>query len=268
MKLFKHLISAILVLTVATPVPAQDNSGYFTSFDSTKIYYESKGTGPAVLLVHGFIVNGESWKKTELYKRLLAGGYRVVTIDLRGNGKSGKPHTADAYANDAEARDIMGTMKMLGIRRYIAVGYSRGSIITARLMVRDPGLRAAVLGGMGTDFTNPDWPRRIMFYNALKGDSVPELATMVKYVKDSGLDQEALALLQKEQPSTPLERLKNIDMPVLAIAGKEDSDNGSARELASVFPKGEYAEVPGDHNHASQTGPFADAVLAFISKVK
>lgn len=98
---------------------AQTDSGhYYTSFDNTKIYYEVKGTGSPVILIHGFIVNGESWKKTELYSSLLNAGYKVITLDMRGNGKSDKPHTDEAYSNDAEAKDIMGLAAMLGIKKY------------------------------------------------------------------------------------------------------------------------------------------------------
>ena len=90
-----------------------DSGAYFRSFDSTKIYYEVRGTGDAVVLVHGFIVNGQSWKRTELYKNLLEEGYKVIILDQRGNGFSDKPHTPEAYENDAEAKDIMGLMKSL-----------------------------------------------------------------------------------------------------------------------------------------------------------
>src|SRR6516165_63554 len=106
-----------------------DTSGYFSSFDGTKIYFEEKGSDHPVVLVHGFIVDGESWKKTELYEGLLKAGYRVITLDLRGNGRSDKPHDSSAYANDAEAKDIIGLGKMLGLHEYSVVGYSRGSII-------------------------------------------------------------------------------------------------------------------------------------------
>jgi pimeloyl-ACP methyl ester carboxylesterase len=245
---------------------AQDTANYFKSFDGTPIYYEVKGNGPAVLLVHGFVVNGESWKKTQVYADLLNSGYKVIILDMRGNGKSGKPHTAEAYANDAEAKDIMGLMKSLDIKKYIAVGYSRGSIITARLMVLDPNLKRAVMGGMGTDFTNPEWPRRIMFYHALRGDSIPELAGLIKYVHESKLDQEALALLQKEQPSTPISALNDVKIPVLVISGDQDSDNGSAKDLAQVFQNAKYVVVPGDHNHAHHSKEFSAAVTAFVEE--
>jgi pimeloyl-ACP methyl ester carboxylesterase len=263
----KKLLCLFSLLLLYGLLLAQTDStaGYFSSFDGTKIWYEVKGTGEPVVLVHGFIVNGESWKKAALYNDLLKAGYKVISFDMRGNGKSDKPHTDVAYANDAEAKDIMGLLTSLKITKYNVVGYSRGSIITSRLLVLDNSrVNKTVLGGMGTDFTNPEWPRRIAFYRALSGDSVPELAPVVNYVKKSGLDQQALALMQKYQPSTPQEVLKKIKQPVLVICGSEDTDNGSAAALAKLFPNGAFKTVPGDHNHASGTPEFSAAVLNFL----
>ena len=247
-------------------VKAQSDSGYFTSFDKTKIYYQVKGTGNAVILLHGFIVNGESWKRTEVYSSLLNAGYKVITLDMRGNGRSDKPHTDEAYANDAEAKDIMGLATMLGINNYNVIGYSRGSIITARLLVLDKRVNKAVIGGMGADFTNPEWPRRQMFYRALVGDTVKELEGMVNYVKQAGLDQLALAYLQKEQPSTSKEALGKVKQKVLVICGDKDSDNGNAQELTKLMPNAGFVQVPGDHPGALGTKAFADNVIQFFSK--
>ncbi len=245
---------------------AQSDSGYISSFDRIKIYYEVHGDGFPVLLIHGFIVNSNSWKHTALYDSLIAQGFKVILVDLRGNGKSDKPHYDKAYQNDAEAKDIMALLKHLHIKNYYAVGYSRGSIITARLLVLDNSLQRAVLGGMGSDFTNPNWQRRINFYHALAADTVPELHAMVQNVQKQGLDQKALSLLQKYQPSTPKEVLSKIKIPVLIIHGTEDVDNGSADELASLFPNAEKAVCPGDHNHASATPEFASAVIKFLKE--
>src|SRR5215212_5831553 len=81
------LLSCLLLITSGSysqnSNPA-DTGAYFRSFDSTKIYYEVRGTGDAVVLVHGFIVNGQSWKRTELYKNLLEEGYKVIVLDQRG----------------------------------------------------------------------------------------------------------------------------------------------------------------------------------------
>ena len=118
-----------------------DSGAYFKSFDNTRIYYEVKGNGEPVLLVHGFIVNGQCWKRTELYKDLLTAGYKVIILDQRGNGFSDKPHDSTAYDNDAEAKDIMALMNLLKIKKYSAVGYSRGSIIVSRLLVLDKRIK-------------------------------------------------------------------------------------------------------------------------------
>ena len=243
-----------------------DTGRFFTSFDSTKIYYEVRGTGDAVLLVHGFIVNGQSWKRTELYKDLLNAGYQVIILDQRGNGFSDKPHTPEAYENDAEAKDIMALMNLLKIRKYSAIGYSRGSIIVSRLFVLDKRIKKGVMGGMGAEFTNPEWPRRIMFYKALSGEQVPELEAMVQNVKKQGLDQQALAYLQKAQPSTSKEALGKIKQPVLIICGDKDSDNGSAKELADLFKHPTYKITPGDHGGASRTKEFSNEVISFLKK--
>ena len=242
------------------------DSNYFSSFDGTKIYYEARGEGKPVLLVHGFIVDGNSWKRSALYDDLLHEGYEVITLDMRGNGKSGKPHDSTAYDNDAEAKDIMLLMYFLKIKQYRIFGYSRGSIITARLLVLDKRIQDAVLGGMGADFTNPLWPRRIMFYHALRGDSVPQLKGLVDYVQQQKLDQLALAYLQRSQPSTSKEALSKVTQPVLVISGSEDADNGSAAELAKLLPNSTLAIVPGDHNHASSTKEFSAAVIEFLQK--
>lgn len=264
MRTFFYLI-AFYLLNVSVFAQA-DSGAYFKSFDGTNIYYEVKGNGDPVLLVHGFIVNGQSWKRTELYKDLLAQGYKVIILDQRGNGFSDKPHDSLAYDNDAEAKDIMGLLKHLKIKKYSAVGYSRGSIIVARLLILDKNIHKAVMGGMGAEFTNPLWPRRIMFYHALRGDSVPELQAMVNNVKKQGLDQQALAYLQRSQPSTSKEDLGKVKQPVLIICGDKDSDNGSAKELADLFKHPTYKITPGDHGNASRTKEFSKEVILFLKK--
>jgi pimeloyl-ACP methyl ester carboxylesterase len=258
-------IGSLLCLLNFSAFGQKDSSaGYYASFDGTKIHYEVKGKGSPVVLIHGFIVNGDSWKRTELYNQLSTGGFKVIILDMRGNGLSDKPHQPESYEKDAEAKDIMGLVSVLGIKQYCIVGYSRGSIIASRLLVLDPRVRAAVLGGMGADFTDTAWPRRKMFYRALIGEDVPELVSMVKYVKDSGLDQLALAYLQKSQPSTSKQELSRVSKPVLVISGDQDSDNGSSKELTALIRGALHATVPGDHGGASKTKEFSDAVISFL----
>src|SRR5215213_3498122 len=127
-------------------------SGFFSSHDGTNIYYEVKGEGRPVVLIPGFMNTSETWKRTPLYNDLLDAGFKLILLDLRGNGKSDKPHTLSAYQNDAEAKDILGLMKMLKLKKYSIVGYSRGAIIASRVLVLNKKIKTAVIGGMGTAF--------------------------------------------------------------------------------------------------------------------
>ncbi|HEY8939541.1 MAG TPA: alpha/beta hydrolase [Cellvibrio sp.] len=267
----KKIVLFLTLLALTSSLCAQivnTEGNYYRSPDYTRIYYEVKGTGDAVVLVHGFLADGESWKQTALYTNLINEGYKVILMDLRGNGRSGKPHEPEFYENDIEAKDIMGIVTELKINKYIAIGYSRGAILTSRLLALDKRVNCAVIGGMGLDFTNPEWPRRIMFYEALSGKPIKELEGLVNYVKDSGFDQQAMAYLQKSQPSTSKKVLSEIKNPVLVISGTADIDNGSAKDLAATFPNATYFSVPGDHGSSVRTQEFSAAVKQFLSDCK
>jgi|SRR6185312_9019449 len=258
----------ILLLSVFRLFAQQETAGsYFTSFDTTKIYYEVKGTGPPVILIHGFSGTGQGWKNTAVYKDLLNAGYQVILIDQRGNGRSDKPHIDLAYAHDAEAKDIMGLMSYLHITKYDAVGYSRGSIITSRLLVLDKRLRRAVMGGMGDAYTDPNWPRRIHAYRALMGDTtLHDVDDMVKYIHSQHFDELALAYQQKYQPSTSRDELHRVRRPVLIIRGTEDKENGSETSLKKLIPNSALVYVPGNHNTAIRNAEFSAAVLKFLQQ--
>lgn len=256
----------LLVFCISFGAIAQKNKeGYFVSFDKTRIYYEVKGNGSPVLLIHGFTSKGDDWKNIDLYNQLANAGFSVITVDLRGNGKSDKPHDTLAYQDDAEAKDVMGLMHSLGYKKYGAVGYSRGSIILARLLVLDKHIQAAVLGGMGADFTNPQWPRRIAFYNALMNDTTAAFAAFYKRIRENNLDQLALAYQQKGQPSTSKEELGKVKQKVLVVCGEQDQDNGNGQELANLIPTAKFITVPGNHGTAWHTPEFSTTVVSFFT---
>lgn len=277
MKLFTfgNFVGFWALFLVAHPAFSQASAGtrpasagaYYPSFDSTRIYYEVQGQGPPVVLLHGFTSTLESWKNTSLHHELVAQGYQVVVLDLRGNGHSGKPAGLAGYEHDAEARDVMGLATALGFAHYQAIGYSRGSIIAARLLELDPRVTAAVLGGMGEAFTNPNWPRRIAFYNALSGEEAsPELAGFVQSLPARGLDRQTLAWQQQAQPSTSAAALARVHIPILVISGEDDHDNGSAESLGKLIPGAAVKRVPGVHATTAQSAGFAHEVLLFLQQ--
>lgn len=237
---------------------------YFNSFDDTKIAYTDEGKGKPVLLIHGFIQTRKIWDKSELKKDLLAEGYRVIIPDLRGNGDSDKPQEDEAYTLDAEVLDLMFLMVELRISKYIAVGYSRGSILLARLMTKDRRLKKAVLGGMGIDFANPTWNRRMMFRDAFNGKANKETQGAVDYAKSINADLRSLYLQQKYQPVTTKRQLAEVQIKVLVVAGDNDLDNGNPEELHKAIPKSKLKIVPGDHNNAYKSSDFSKVIIDFL----
>ncbi|APQ15851.1 alpha/beta fold hydrolase [Maribacter hydrothermalis] len=239
--------------------------GNFESFDGVHIAYIDEGVGEPALLLHGFLNSKKSWDKTVLKKDLLDAGYRVIIPDLRGNGDSDKPQEDKAYQNNAEVKDLRLLMDYLNIKKYKAIGYSRGSIVLAKLLTEDNRIEEAVLGGMGIDFTNPQWNRRIMFAKAFDGEVNEITKGAVAYAKSINADMRSLHLQQKYQPVTTVKELGQLEINVLVICGDEDSDNGNATELMHVFKNGSLVNVPGDHNGTYKTSNFSTEILKFLN---
>src|SRR6267378_4103445 len=84
--------------------------------------YEDHGAGKPVVLIHGYPLSGASWEKQ--VGVLLAAGYRVITYDRRGFGKSSQPTTG--YDYDTFAEDLRKLVKQLELRDCALVGFSMG----------------------------------------------------------------------------------------------------------------------------------------------
>jgi non-heme chloroperoxidase len=108
-----------------------------------RIYYEDHGSGPPVVLVHGYALNGHSWEKQEA--ALLAAGHRVITYDRRGSGASSRPSTG--YDFDTLAADLHVLLSRLDLRAVVLAGFAMGAGEVARyLAAQGPGrVEAAVL---------------------------------------------------------------------------------------------------------------------------
>ena len=88
-----------------------------------ELYYEDHGTGRPVVLSHGWPLNGASWEKQ--VAALLEAGYRVITYDRRGFGRSSQPTTG--YGYDTFAEDLHKLVTTLDLRDFALVGFSMGS---------------------------------------------------------------------------------------------------------------------------------------------
>jgi non-heme chloroperoxidase len=98
--------------------------------DGTEIFYNDWGTGAPVVLIHGWPLHSASW---EYQARVLAeNGYRVITYDRRGFGKSGQPYTG--YDYDTLAGDLAALLDELDLSGVTLVGFSMGGGEVARYL--------------------------------------------------------------------------------------------------------------------------------------
>jgi len=100
----------------------KENSG------NIELYYEDHGSGQPVVLIHGYPLNGTSWEKQ--VPVLLDAGYRVITYDRRGFGKSSQPTTG--YNYDTFAEDLHKVVTKLKLHDFTLVGFSMGGGEVAR----------------------------------------------------------------------------------------------------------------------------------------
>jgi non-heme chloroperoxidase len=88
-----------------------------------EIHYEDHGSGQPVVLIHGYPLDGNSWERQE--RELLAAGYRVITYDRRGFGRSSQPTVG--YDYDTFAADLNALLEHLDLNDIVLGGFSMGS---------------------------------------------------------------------------------------------------------------------------------------------
>jgi non-heme chloroperoxidase len=97
-----------------------------------ELYYENHGSGRPVVLIHGYPLSGSSWEKQASV--LLDAGYRVITYDRRGFGRSSQP--AAGYNYDTFAADLRKLIERLKLQDVTLVGFSMGGGEIARYFGR------------------------------------------------------------------------------------------------------------------------------------
>jgi non-heme chloroperoxidase len=104
-----------------------------------EIYYEDHGTGQPVVLIHGYPLSGRAWDKQ--VPALLDAGYRVITYDRRGFGKSSQPTTG--YDYDTFAADLNALVEHLDLSDAVLAGHSMGTGEVTRYLSRYGSARVA-----------------------------------------------------------------------------------------------------------------------------
>ncbi|WP_411123571.1 alpha/beta fold hydrolase [Streptomyces sp. x-19] len=149
------------------PAPSADLRHRTIEAPAGRLHLVEQGTGPLVLLVHGFPESWYSWRRQ--LPALAAAGYRAVALDVRGYGRSSKPAAADAYRMLDLVEDNVALVRALGEERAVVVGHDWGSSIAAASALLRPEVFRAV-GLLSVPYAPPGGPRPTDVFAQLGGD--------------------------------------------------------------------------------------------------
>ncbi|PEJ84843.1 alpha/beta fold hydrolase [Bacillus toyonensis] len=152
-----------------------------------EIYYEDHGTGKPVVLIHGWPLSGRSWEYQ--VPALVEAGYRVITYDRRGFGKSSQPW--EGYEYDTFTSDLHQLLEQLELQNVTLVGFSMGGGEVARYIGKYGTNRVekAVFAGAVPPFLykSADHPEGVLddvaiqsFENGVKSDRLAFLDEFTK----------------------------------------------------------------------------------------
>lgn len=148
--------------------------GYITvgeeNGDAIRLHYEDRGSGQPVVLIHGYPLDGRSWEKQEA--ALLEAGFRVVTYDRRGFGRSSAPSTG--YDYDTFAADFNTVLETLDVKDAIIAGFSMGSGEVTRYLstygsarIAKAALIASLQPFLGKTDDNPEGAAPLDFFQGV-----------------------------------------------------------------------------------------------------
>lgn len=103
-------------------------TSFAVSTDGTRIAYDISGAGEAIVLLHGGLHTRKHWHNAGYVERL-KNDFKVITIDIRGNGESDKPSDSSYYTTKKHCEDILAVAAECGIKSFTAWGYSYGANI-------------------------------------------------------------------------------------------------------------------------------------------
>jgi pimeloyl-ACP methyl ester carboxylesterase len=126
-----------------TACPTKGNMlSKFVATNGIRMHYVEAGTGPLVVLLHGFPESWHSWRHQ--LPALAEAGYRAVAPDLRGYGQTDRPEALEGYDIFQLTGDIVGLVRALGEESAVIVGHDWGALITHYLALFRPDMFRAV----------------------------------------------------------------------------------------------------------------------------
>ncbi|GAA3586323.1 alpha/beta hydrolase [Klugiella xanthotipulae] len=254
--------------------------------DGINLSYEVDGptTAPTVLLLHGSCLSAASWRGLG-YVRALREVYRVVALDLRGHGRSDKPHTPEGYGTDRFLGDIQALREAIGGGTLNIVGYSVGARLGLELAAQQPesvgsltllgGTSAPLRGQVGTVFfpgyrealLGGGMPAFIEGWEARRG--VPlDASTRAVFLRNDPLALAAYFARSEDEVGVPDAVLTRIHTPTLWLAGSEDHPRLEQSRRAARVMGAECITLPG-RTHSSTlfpAEPVLDSIRPFLAR--
>ena len=258
-----------------------ETARYFNS-NGVEIRYLMQGNGDPVILLHGFIFSIEpAWTVGGFFKELSQSNC-VVAIDLRGHGRSGKPHDAESYGHQM-INDVLGLIDHLAFERVHLVGYSLGGILASKLIeVAPQRLLSVVMGGAACvhegDSTYRSWvPLAELLERVRPGEQLstylwPNPSARppreILEVVDAN-DAAALAAVARGmlEVTVAKEVLRSNRVPILAVCGEQDPVRPEVIRMETSTKNLTTQVIPGlDHNTLPGSKEFMHSISEFIKK--
>ncbi|NUP74019.1 MAG: alpha/beta hydrolase [Sinomonas sp.] len=249
--------------------------------DGIPLAFDVSGEGPAVVLLHGSALSRAIWRGLG-YVRALE-GFTVVRMDLRGHGRSGKPHDPAAYRMPLVVADVLAVLDAAGVGRAHVVGYSFGSRVGFALAAGQPERVASLTTLGGTYRSQRGEVEKVFFPGYLEAMRTGGMAAFADGFEAAGNrvdpatraaflanDAEALAAYFEATEAgegLPESVLGQLTLPALLFAGTLDTPRlEQSRRAAELMPHARCIELPG-RTHASTlapAGPVLDALVPFL----
>lgn len=252
-------------------MPTVDNHGI-------QVHYEVHGSGHPVVLVHGGTVSFKNnYADFGWIESLNDNGLQVIGLDLRGHGKSGKPHEVESYGTSSLASDVLAVLDQLSLTRVSLVAYSIGTAVALNLLQSAPERfdRAALIatgdgliGHPPHTFSNI-LPALLAVLNRTEypKDLPKHVATYWNFVAANNGDWQALrALAQASYAPLTMTDAAAITIPTLVVSGQADLVLGQGAKLAQSLGQGRYLEVPGADHFSLAADPGVRASVAHFMR--